>query len=58
MKHIKTVFFLFSFLFVLEGNAQQLQTLINESLANNPEIQKFELQYKSKYRIWCRLLYK
>jgi cobalt-zinc-cadmium efflux system outer membrane protein len=46
MKHIKTVFFLFSFLFVLEGNAQQLQTLINESLANNPEIQKFELQYK------------
>ena len=27
-------------------NAQQLETLINEALANNPEIQKFELQYK------------
>jgi len=27
-------------------NAQQLQTLIDEALANNPEIQKFELQYK------------
>jgi len=46
MKHIKIVFFLFSFLFVLKGNAQQLQTLIDEALANNPEIQKFELQYK------------
>ena len=46
MKHIKTVFFLFSFLFVLKGNAQQLENLIDEALANNPEIQKFELQYK------------
>lgn len=46
MKHIKTVFFLFSFLFVLKGNAQELQTLIDEALVNNPEIQKFELQYK------------
>jgi outer membrane protein TolC len=46
MKHIKTVFFLFSFLFVLKGNAQELQTLIDEALANNPEIQKFELQHK------------
>ena len=27
-------------------NAQQLETLINEALANNPEIQKFELQYR------------
>ena len=46
MKHIKTIFFLFSFLFCLKGNAQQLETLINEALENNPEIQKFELQYK------------
>ncbi|WP_194768406.1 TolC family protein [Tamlana sp. I1] len=28
------------------ANAQQLETLIDEALANNPEIQKFELQYK------------
>ena len=27
------------------SNAQQLETLINEALANSPEIQKFELQY-------------
>lgn len=46
MKHIKTIFFLLSFLFYLKGNAQQLETLINEALENNPEIQKFELQYK------------
>ncbi|TMM32090.1 TolC family protein [Polaribacter aestuariivivens] len=46
MKHIKTVFFLFSILFTLKGNAQQLETLIDEALANNPEIQKIELQYK------------
>ena len=46
MKHIKTIFFLFSILFALKGNAQQLETLIDEALANNPEIQKFELQYK------------
>jgi len=46
MKHIKTVFFLFSILFCLKGNAQQLETLIDEALENNPEIQKFELQYK------------
>ncbi len=46
MKSIKTVFFLFSILFCLKGNAQQLETLINEALENNPEIQKFELQYK------------
>jgi len=45
MKHIKTIFFLFSILFALKGNAQQLETLIDEALANNPEIQKFELQY-------------
>ncbi|GAA4809252.1 TolC family protein [Litoribaculum gwangyangense] len=46
MKHIKTVFFLLSILFCLKGNAQQLETLIDEALENNPEIQKFELQYK------------
>ena len=46
MKHIKTVFFLFSILFCLKGNAQQLEILINQALENNPEIQKFELQYK------------
>ncbi|MBT8188369.1 MAG: TolC family protein [Croceitalea sp.] len=28
------------------ANAQQLETLIEEALSNNPEIQKFELQYK------------
>ncbi|WP_028283535.1 TolC family protein [Olleya marilimosa] len=28
------------------SNAQELETLINEALSNNPEIQKFELQYK------------
>ena len=33
---------LFTFTF---SNAQQLETLINEALANSPEIQKFELQY-------------
>ncbi len=27
------------------SNAQELETLINEALTNNPEIQKFELQY-------------
>ncbi|NVK51758.1 MAG: TolC family protein [Flavobacteriaceae bacterium] len=46
--HLKKVlifsFSLFTFHF---SNAQQLQTLIDEALMNNPEIQKFELQYKS-----------
>ena len=46
MKHMKTVFFLFSIFFILKGNAQQLETLIDEALANNPEIQKIDLQYK------------
>ena len=44
--HIKIVFVLYSLFFVLKGNAQQLEVLIDEALANNPEIQKFELQYK------------
>ena len=44
MKHIiLTIGFLFVFSF---AKAQQLQTFIDEALANNPEIQKFELQYK------------
>jgi outer membrane protein TolC len=49
MKHlkiiIKTILIFCSFLFVLKGNAQHLETLIEEALANSPEIQKFELQY-------------
>jgi len=44
--HIKIVFILCTLFFVLIGNAQQLETLIDEALTNNPEIQKFELQYK------------
>lgn len=46
-KHIplKNVLVLCSVFFFLKGNAQQLETLINEALKNNPEIQKFELQH-------------
>jgi len=32
--------------FMLNINAQELDKLINKALINNPEIQKFELQYK------------
>ena len=50
MKHriinIKGVLVLGSFFLSLFANAQQLDVLINEALDNNPEIQKFELQYK------------
>ncbi len=50
MKHriinIKFVLALGSFFLSLFANAQQLQTLIDKALTNNPEIQKFELQYK------------
>ncbi|MDA0327144.1 MAG: TolC family protein [Bacteroidetes bacterium] len=46
MKHIKTVFLFFFILFILKGNAQKLETLIDEALLNNPEIQKIDLQYK------------
>ena len=50
MKSIKSytaiVFFLFSFFFSLKGNAQRLDNLIEEALANNPEIQTFELKYQ------------
>ncbi|MBT8267287.1 MAG: TolC family protein [Flavobacteriaceae bacterium] len=44
--HIKSILTLGSFFLSLFANAQQLETLINEAVANNPEIQKFELQYK------------
>ena len=44
MKNIKIIICL---LFVSAfAKAQQLQTLIDHALTNNPEIQKFELQYK------------
>lgn len=50
MKHlnnnIKSIFILCVLCFSMNGNAQELEVLINEALANNPEIQKFELQYK------------
>lgn len=44
--NIKLVLALGSCFFSLFVNAQQLETLIDEALANNPEIQKFEWQYK------------
>lgn len=47
--HIKTGFILCSLFFVLKGNAQQLEIFIDEALTNNPEIQKFELQYKRAF---------
>ena len=40
---ILTIICFLSFAF---SNAQQLETFIEEALANSPEIQKFELQYK------------
>ncbi|WP_147677401.1 TolC family protein [Algibacter pacificus] len=43
---LKPGFVLCSIFFSFQGSAQQLETLINEAVANNPEIQKFELQYK------------
>ena len=44
--NIKTVFVLCAFCFALSGQSQELETLIDVALNNNPEIQKFELQYK------------
>ncbi|ALJ03901.1 transporter [Pseudalgibacter alginicilyticus] len=44
--NIKTVFVLCSLCFVLSAQSQELETLIDVALNNNPEIQKFELQYK------------
>lgn len=42
---VKKVFFLFSFFSFLFGQSQELQSYIKEAISNNPEIQKFELQY-------------
>jgi len=46
MKQIKSIFILCSIFFILKGNAQQLETLIEEGLTNNPEIQLFELKHQ------------
>ncbi|MFB9057852.1 TolC family protein [Mariniflexile ostreae] len=50
MKHIKSpikaLLILSSFLFVLSAQSQELQTLIDEALTNNPEIQKIDFQYQ------------
>lgn len=43
---IKTTLILTSFFLSLIVNAQQLDSIIEEALQNNPEIQKFELRYK------------
>ena len=42
---IRALLAMLTFFFVAVANSQQLQSLIEESLVNNPEIQKFELQY-------------
>ncbi|WP_046758208.1 MULTISPECIES: TolC family protein [Kordia] len=42
----KIIYTLIGLLAFSTSNAQQLEILINEALANNPEIQKFEIQYK------------
>ncbi|WP_047245237.1 TolC family protein [Maribacter thermophilus] len=44
--NIKTVFVLCSLCFVFSAQSQELEKLIDVALNNNPEIQKFELQYK------------
>jgi cobalt-zinc-cadmium efflux system outer membrane protein len=44
--HIKRILFLVSLFFALSVQSQELETLINEALANNPEIQKFDFQYQ------------
>ena len=43
MKRI--IFIIIGLLFFNHSNAQQLESLVEEALANNPEIQKFELKY-------------
>jgi cobalt-zinc-cadmium efflux system outer membrane protein len=43
--NLKAVLILCSLFFFLKGNSQQLEIYMNEALSNNPEIQKFELQY-------------
>ena len=42
---LKSVVVLCSLFLVVSAEAQDLQSVINEALDNNPEIQKFELQY-------------
>lgn len=42
----KTVIILISFFLSITANTQELNILVEEALSNNPEIQKFELQYK------------
>ncbi|WP_282043299.1 TolC family protein [Winogradskyella flava] len=44
--NIKTVFVLCALCFVVSAQSQELEMLIDVALNNNPEIQKFELQYK------------
>ncbi|TYB79759.1 TolC family protein [Bizionia myxarmorum] len=44
--HIKTLLILSSFLFVLTLQSQELKSLIDEALTNNPEIKKFDFQYQ------------
>ena len=45
-KTLKLVLFLGSFFLSLLNYSQDLQTYIDEAIANSPEIQKFELRYK------------
>lgn len=43
---LKAVFVLCSLFFVLSAQSQELETLIQEGLANNPKIQLFELKHQ------------
>ena len=45
-KKKNVIFVICSLIFVLSAQSQQLTSFIEEALANNPKIQKFELQYK------------
>ncbi|MGV8813563.1 MAG: TolC family protein [Gelidibacter sp.] len=44
--HIKALLMLSTLSFVLTVQSQDLQSLIDEALTNNPEIQKFDFQYQ------------
>ena len=44
--NIKTVFVLCTLCLGLSAQSQELETLIDVALNNNPEIQKFEFKYK------------
>ncbi|MGV8813522.1 MAG: TolC family protein [Gelidibacter sp.] len=44
--HIKGLLMLCTLSFVLSVQSQDLQSLIDEALTNNPEIQKFDFQYQ------------